>query len=401
MLPVTAAGDGASIRAAAVVSTFDGQGWHRTGSGVDRRSGRWLAREAADRGARCRLEDFSLERLVAGPSFVELDGWRVVGLPLFDSPLTGPEGVSGILAELGSVGAVGLARAGPGGQAACLEQARRSGSHAAIVLVTECVSGGLAPRNAEQAEQPFGTPVLQVGAARVSWLQRALESRRPVRVVTAGRRVRARAANVVGDVGDAEEAGAVVSAAQAGTTPAVVVLTPRSGWWHCAAERGGGLACWLELVGDPRLRRSAGRVQYIATSGHELGYLGLRRFLEGPSADREAPWLHLGANLGARGEPVRVTASHSRLGELGVEAMRSHGCSLAGGDPLSAPALGEASVLATNGISYVSLVAGSPLFHQRADRWPGVVDVEELARLAGAAGEIAAGMTDLAGGQER
>ena len=30
--------------------------------------------------------------------------------------------------------------------------------------------------------------------------------------------------------------------------PPLVVMTPRSGWWHCAAERGGGLACWMESI---------------------------------------------------------------------------------------------------------------------------------------------------------
>src|ERR1700680_3485817 len=30
--------------------------------------------------------------------------------------------------------------------------------------------------------------------------------------------------------------------------PPLVIMTPRSGWYRCASERGGGLACWLELT---------------------------------------------------------------------------------------------------------------------------------------------------------
>jgi len=33
------------------------------------------------------------------------------------------------------------------------------------------------------------------------------------------------------------------------------VLAQRSGWWHCAGERGGGLACWLEdIKREPAMR---------------------------------------------------------------------------------------------------------------------------------------------------
>ena len=38
--------------------------------------------------------------------------------------------------------------------------------------------------------------------------------------------------------------------------PPLVVMTPRSGWWSCASERGGGFACWLEIM---RAVRDAGR----------------------------------------------------------------------------------------------------------------------------------------------
>src|SRR5207248_11419631 len=43
-----------------------------------------------------------------------------------------------------------------------------------------------------------------------------------------------------------------VTAAIAGRTdaslPPLVVMTPRSGWYRCASERGGGIAVWLEMM---------------------------------------------------------------------------------------------------------------------------------------------------------
>jgi hypothetical protein len=38
----------------------------------------------------------------------------------------------------------------------------------------------------------------------------------------------------------------------------LVVMTPRSGWWWCASERGGGLACWLEIMRDARRQARQG-----------------------------------------------------------------------------------------------------------------------------------------------
>ena len=93
-----------------------------------------------------------------------------------------------------------------------------------------------------------------------------------------------------------------------GTLDPVVVITPRSGWWRCAAERGGGLACWLEAIRAMAEARPARRVQFLASSGHELGHLGLDEFLlANPRLVGTAyAWVHLGANIGAgrRAQPA-------------------------------------------------------------------------------------------------
>ena len=72
---------------------------------------------------------------------------------------------------------------------------------------------------------------------------------------------------------------ASVSGSNSGAAP-LVVMTPRSGWWSCASERGGGLVCWLEIMRAVRDARPVRDVLFVASSGHELGHLGLDSFIE-------------------------------------------------------------------------------------------------------------------------
>ena len=88
----------------------------------------------------------------------------------------------------------------------------------------------------------------------------------------------------------------------------LVVMTPRSGWWWCASERGGGLACWLEIMRAMRDAKPARDVLFVASSGHELGHLGIDAFIERrpglvPAAKA---WIHLGANIGAAQGPGNI-----------------------------------------------------------------------------------------------
>lgn len=83
----------------------------------------------------------------------------------------------------------------------------------------------------------------------------------------------------------------------------LIVSTPRSGWFGCAGERGGGVAAWLGLA-----RWAVGALPhhdlaFVCTSGHEYEYRGAEAVLQGgrlPDPSRTALWLHLGANVAAR-----------------------------------------------------------------------------------------------------
>ena len=82
----------------------------------------------------------------------------------------------------------------------------------------------------------------------------------------------------------------------------LVVSTPRSGWFGCAGERGGGIAAWLHLA-----RWAAGALPdhdlaFLCNSGHEYENLGAEHAIGAlaPPPAATAFWLHLGANVAAR-----------------------------------------------------------------------------------------------------
>ncbi|WNO52684.1 hypothetical protein [Stakelama saccharophila] len=82
----------------------------------------------------------------------------------------------------------------------------------------------------------------------------------------------------------------------------VAVSTPRSGWFTCAGERGGGIAAWLHIARWAARNAPDHDLAFICNSGHEYQYLGAGESLRAiaPKPRETAFWLHLGANLAAR-----------------------------------------------------------------------------------------------------
>src|ERR1700722_318430 len=85
-------------RAASWLHAWDSQGIHRTGTAADKASAQWLAREATTLGANVALEHFPLNRIDPVSCWVECAGARIEGVPVFDSPPTGPLGLNGPIA---------------------------------------------------------------------------------------------------------------------------------------------------------------------------------------------------------------------------------------------------------------------------------------------------------------
>jgi hypothetical protein len=89
--------DEAKARAVTWLTAWDSQGVHRTRTTGDEAGARWLADEAAGLGVEVASEVFTLDRLDPVACYLELDGERIPGVPVFDAPATGADGVTGTL----------------------------------------------------------------------------------------------------------------------------------------------------------------------------------------------------------------------------------------------------------------------------------------------------------------
>ncbi len=388
-LPLAAArGREAQPRIARWIELYDQQGIHRTGTAGDRQSADWLAAEVSKLGAKPVLESFALDRVDPLNCFVEIGGKRIEGLPLFDAAFTDASGVRGKLGAAGGETELGLIELPPNAEyGANYEATRRTSRHRALLIITKGARAGLCPINAARFKYPFGPPALQVSSEHGEWLKQQAQQGATARIVAHVKRTKTQAHNVT----------ATIPGSQPRLWP-LIVMTPRSGWYHSTSERGGGLVCWLEAMRALAAKRPARTVHFVSSSGHELGHLGLESFIERrPELVKRAhAWIHFGAGLGAVGAPNRLQAADDEIEAIAAEAMTRAGLTINDKARRGVVPLGEAGNIHRGGGRYVSILCpGAPLFHHPADRWPDAVDVVAVARYAEAFAGVA---VKLAGG---
>jgi hypothetical protein len=369
-------------RIGSLIEEYDRQGFHRTGTDTDTRSAEWLAGRARRAGADVSLEPFQLSRVDLRSSFVQVGERRVEGLPLFDGAFTDARGISARLGLPGTdaeIALVGIDAAGISSEGRPLAELRKGNKHKALVIVTNGAHPGLTPTNAPAFTEPFGPPALQVASAAGGWLEAEGRKQAKIHFVAHADRTPAGASNVV----------AQVSGRHAALAP-LVVMTPRSGWWQCAAERGGGLACWLEAVRAVRREPRDRTVLFVASSGHELGHLGLDAFIAGRRdlVTSARAWIHLGANIGAAGGQTRVQASDDQIEEELLAALARAATGVQQRVPRGTMPAGEARNIHVGSGRYVSLLGSSRFFHSPDDRWPTSVDIPAITRFARAVGDL-------------
>ena len=374
-------------RIGAVIRAYEDQGFHRTGTDVDRMSAEWLAGEVRDIGLVAELEPFTLSRVDVGEASLAVDGRIIEGLPLFDGGFTDAEGVEGGLGSVGGEAPIGLAECAPNAQeAGALGEARRAGKHKAIVAVTRGLRPGFCPSNADSFVEPFGPPVLQVPSEEGAFLAECAKRGASVTLTAHVARTQAQALNVV----------AHVSGRDRDLKP-LVVMTPRSGWWNCASERGGGLAVWLEIMRAVQAARPDRDVLFVASSGHELGHLGLDDFMQRRArlVGSARAWIHLGANIGAAQGPGNILqASNDPLESMLADAMTQAGLGIDRRLARGAQPLGEAYDVYRGGGRFISIIGKNDLFHNTRDVGPDVIDLNAIARFATVFAAVA---TSLAG----
>jgi len=358
-----------------IVHAYEEQGIQRAGTAVDRISGEWLMAQVRAAGLQAERESFSVNRIDPIEASVTIGDRKVEGLPLFDGGFTSKEGVRGRLGSLGSDADIGLAEAAPNTAAAgALVESRRQNRHRAVVLVTRGGRPGLCPNNAENFLHPFGPPVVQVSSEEKPWLDECARKRSETFVVAQVRRTVAEAFNVIATI--------------AGSDPSLaplVIMTPRSGWWTCASERGGGLVCWLESMRALLPAKPARPVLFVASSGHELGQLGIEVFADRrPGLIRKAhAWIHFGANIGAAQDPgIVIQTSDDDMEKLLASSMIDSGIKIARRVARGTVPNGEAGVIHRGGGRYMSLLSTNALFHNPIDRGPDAIDADAIAGIA-------------------
>jgi hypothetical protein len=244
-----------------------------------------------------------------------------------------------------------------------------AGGAKAVVIITKGPTRKVIALNADGRAPMFPLPVGLLAPADAGPFLAGAMQRAPATVVITGRGGRRPAFNLIGRI-------------VRGERPWVVVSTPRSGWFTCAGERGGGIAAWLELArwGPAALRDY--NLAFLCNSGHEYENLGAQESLRAaaPASAETAFWLHLGANVAARDwheglfglEPLSGADSQRYL-VLSARLLPSARRLFAGFPGLENPypttrfSAGELTAIIAAGYPSVAGVFGVHRFHHVAD----------------------------------
>src|SRR6516165_2629168 len=364
-------------RIGSVIRAYEEQGFHRTGTAVDKISGDWLANEVRQIGLKPMREEFSLNRVDPVNTSLVVNDVKIEGLPFFDGGFTSSAGIAGVLGNLNSDAFIGLTEIPPNAaEADALGDARRQNRHPAIVVITRGARSGFCPSNAESFVRPFGPPVLQVASEEAPFLTDCARRGSKALLTAHVERAQAQAFNVI----------TVVSGTDKNIAP-LVVMTPRSGWWRCTSERGGGLACWLEMMRATRNAKPVRDVLFVASSGHELGHQGIDTFIErrpGLVSAAKA-WIHLGANIGAaHGPGNNLQASDDEIESMLAEVATRAGLRIDRRLSRGAVPRGEAENIHRGGGRYISIIGNNDLFHNTSDRGADAVDLKVIEHFASA-----------------
>lgn len=376
-------------RIAKIIEEYSGQGIHRSGTDGDLANAAWLSKSIRSFGLEPELDQFDFRRVRPLENTVAIGGEVVDAVPLYDCTYTDGNGISGRIGEIGSDADIGIVTAfpnasSPGGRQlhkARLEAKDNRGHKAIIVITDKRMPAGITITNAEDFTSPFGPPVVQVSNADADWIENAARSGLEGTVIAHCDTVDAKGINV----------GTTIRGRNRDLAP-LVIMTPRSGWWACASERGGGIAAWLEMmraISDVGADRD---VIFTANTGHELGHIGLGHYLDARKAlVKDAyMWIHLGANFATAVSPgIAVQSSDEEARQLTLDVLAQNNLKPDAETKPGQRPFGEARNIFDGDGRYISVLGRNGLFHHPADIWPDAVDLEKTTRWVGAFTEIA------------
>jgi hypothetical protein len=329
-----------------LVQAYSALGVHRTGTPVDQATIEWFGNELVNRGARIDKVPYRFKRYVADCRLIA-HTTEVEALPLYYESVRKVNSSRLHLAELAIVSNLNAPQLDD-----VLGRARISGADAAVLAATGAGGRLVALNRAPTLGSGFPT-VLVPGCARQMLTQA------PIHLELDARLEPSESATVIGHLG------------QANLERPVVLTTPLSGWFHCAGERGTGIAITLQLAEQ---LAEHWPVMIVGTTGHELHFLGLRRFLRDANP-RPVAVVHLGASLAAAvpgsGGSLALAPTRQVLTTAGEELAKHL-------EAVLTPAIltvqanppqwaGEGEEWARLGMPILSFVGIFPLFHTPED----------------------------------
>ncbi|NGY03271.1 M28 family peptidase [Solimonas terrae] len=286
-------------------------GLHRSGTDGGERVVNFLDQSLRGFGLEPQIEPFDFPQFVPRTVALQLDdGSDVKVFPYWYSGRTGSDGVRAPLVDVGSgtqaefdaakvSGRIVLAgtplqlRAFMPTLPAVMKRAQAAGALGVVAATTNAPGNLIVAANADSAAGLCGLPVLFVGAED-------------------GARLRAMSGRIVRFTLDAELRGGqsanVVATIPGKSTDTLVIGTPTNGWFTSASERGAGVGVLLTLARHYAARRAeAGAAPdktlvFVFSGGHEVGYLGLERYIEAhPEVIAKTyTYVHLGAGVAGR-----------------------------------------------------------------------------------------------------
>lgn len=307
--PVSDVIDASSLQAH--LDRLDSAAPHRAGGAGDMASRDMVVETLTAAGYDVSLETVPIRQWVHENASLKTDGQTLEGFPLWWPPVdAAARQTTGRIrsAQEASSGDIALIRIPSQIESGLKKKARQQltatleNGAAGVILLTETVSGEAFAFNTSKTPEPFDVPVLILGSTHEPALDAAMAAGSPVSIALEGRYEDLETWNVIGRM---DRPGDEV----------VTVSTTRTGWYSSLAERGPGIALFLELskwaaqTGDADLL-------FVATGGHELGHIGMDQFLTGenaPDPKRTALWVHLGASIAAYQMDGTTGGTHQNL----------------------------------------------------------------------------------------
>ncbi|MHA1509121.1 MAG: M28 family peptidase [Promethearchaeota archaeon] len=366
-------------RISKVIEAYDNQGIHRTGTEGDMNNAQWLADEIKSLGLRPIMDGFNINRLDIKEASLKIEERNIKGIPMFDSIINDNEEITGSLGRFNSNAILGNSLIS---RDLNLEKERERNRHQGLVIAKKGAFPGFFLINAFNFKKPFGPPVLQISNESWSWIEQMIKKNAEATLTIRSIRTKIKAYNVIAHLEGKQS-----------ELPPLIITTPRSGWWHCASERGGGIAGFLEIMRTLCTSSPKRDIIFLANTGHELGNFGMQHYITNhPTLVKDTiVWIHLGANfaaanltqMGVKAPPLVISqASDVEIEELALKCMSNEGVKPDRTMPIGEiPPRSEAQHIHEAGGRYFSIIGTNNYFHHPEDRWPKAVDINKTVKI--------------------